>query len=257
MIRIMFNSEKGGTGKTSLSTLYAAYRAIRGDRVIVVDLDMQAHATISFNIEPQPGLYNALVRGASLESQLITPASEAWIPEGKHAAGELYVLPGNSESAAITSTVDDPDALAALLSQAEAYADVVIIDTPPAGGMLLALAWQAVDHVVIPVQLEALSMHGLMGTIRRASRSRVQLAAIVPNMMQQTVLHNYYAEELREAASAQGWHVLPPIGRRIEWAESSSMRQMIYGIEGSMSKARAEAIEFCTHLTRQLERYHA
>ena len=256
MIRLMFNSEKGGTGKTTLSTLYAAFRAIRGDRVLLVDLDPQANATLSFDLEPTPGLYNSVVRGASLESQVVAPHPASWLPEGMAAKGSLHLLPGNSETVAIVHSVDDPESLSRVINEAEAFADLVIIDTPPSGGMLMAFAWQAVDYAVIPVQLEMLSMHGLMGSLRRAARSHVRLAGIVPNMVQNTALHAHYMDTLRTTASENGWNVMAPIARRIEWAESSEFRQMIFAVNAGMSKARLEAIQFCNELSKTMEPQH-
>lgn len=267
-MRILFNSEKGGTGKTTLSTLLAAYLAMRGRRVLIIDLDnIQAHATKTFGLEPGPGLYDCIVRGVPLAERVKAPPADVWVPEGGQAAGSVHVLPTNTEALGIPYQSDDWLALAKVLEtpsqpprstgkgQAAAYDyDVVIVDSPPSGGMMLTLAWHAVDCVIIPTELERLSIDGLIGTLERAEQSGTRLLGIVPNRVKmQTVLHRHYYALLTEAAEASGWPVLDPIADAIAWADSSHIGQMIYGAGVEMGRARREAIRFCRAVEGMME----
>lgn len=53
MLRIAVINEKGGVGKTTTTVNLAAALAERGRKVLAIDLDKQAHTTISFGLEPQ------------------------------------------------------------------------------------------------------------------------------------------------------------------------------------------------------------
>lgn len=254
MQTIMFNSEKGGTGKTTLATLSAAFLAVTGRRVLLLDFDPQAHATISFGVAKAPGLYDVLVRGVDIVDRFITPPPESFDPRGS-GRGSLYIVPGNEETYAIPTIVKEVEALKAILDDLTDLIDIVIIDTAPAAGLLLTLPWSASDYVLVPSRMEYLSLDGIAGTVRRSQREGVELMGIIPTMFRsQTVLHQHHYTEIREAATQYAWPLWEPIADRIEWAEASTMRSMIYSLDGPMSKARHEAIKFGKRVGNELAR---
>ncbi len=251
MKTVMFNSEKGGTGKTTLATLSAAYLAVRGSRVIVIDFDPQAHATISLNLPKEPGMFEVLGRGKPITQWLRQPTPEFVAPPGGM-RGELVILPGDEDTQAIPLRAKDEFALLEMLEDIDEAFDIAIIDTAPSAGMLLTLSWKASDFVLIPSQLEFLSMDGVAGTIERAQKSNVKLLGIVPNMYQDTALHEGYLNDLMAAGAQFGWPIWDRIKLRVEWKEASALRRQMWAINAQMSKARHEAIQFCKRLEASL-----
>jgi chromosome partitioning protein len=251
MKTVMFNSEKGGTGKTTLSTLAAAYLAVVGYRVLMLDFDPQANATKSFKLPAEPGLFEVIARGKEIGEWLRKPDPEMFAPSSG-VKGELYVLPGDEDTHAVPLRAHDEYALVEMLEDLEDAFDIAIIDTAPSAGMLLTLPWKAADYVIIPTQLEYLSIDGVAGTIVRAEKNEATLLGIVPNMYQSTVVHDMYLDMLKEAAEVNGWTIWEPIARRIEWAEASSMRTMMWAIDAGMTKARTEAIQFCKRIEKAI-----
>ena len=73
MKTITLLNEKGGVGKTTLSTHLAAYLALRGKKVILVDADAQAHATVTLGIAKSSGFYDLMVRDDSFQRLVISP----------------------------------------------------------------------------------------------------------------------------------------------------------------------------------------
>lgn len=253
MQTIVFNSEKGGTGKTTLSTHVAALIAAYGGRVLLIDADPQGHATISFGIEKQPGLYNVLVRGEDIVKHLRTPDAERYAPPGVEPKGQLFVLPGNVETHAITSLLEEADALAEVLEDIEEAVDFVIIDTPPSPGLLLSLIYNAADYVIVPTQMEMLSLDGVAGTIAAANKRGVKLLGIIPNQYREnTMLHKYFMEKLEEIATENNWNTFTPIAQRIVWAEASTLQQMVYSLDGEAGKARVEAGKLAREIMKAL-----
>src|SRR5262245_61700860 len=66
-------NQKGGCGKTTTAVNLAGALAARGERVCLVDLDPQAHATLALSVAVEPGersLADVLLRGTSLRETL-------------------------------------------------------------------------------------------------------------------------------------------------------------------------------------------
>ena len=75
-------NQKGGVGKTTTTANTAAALAALGQRVVVIDLDPQAHLTIHLGIEPQsvrPGSYEVLMQSAEFEQALMMVRSNLWL----------------------------------------------------------------------------------------------------------------------------------------------------------------------------------
>jgi cellulose biosynthesis protein BcsQ len=250
---ITVNSEKGGTGKTTIATHVAALLAARGKRVLLVDFDPQGSATISFGLKPEPALYNVLVRDMDIADAIRQPDVERYVPPGTQSKGHLYLLPGNPETHGIVAQVDDRDVFAEKLADIEDAIDIVVIDTAPSPGMLLTLAYRATNYVLIPSQMEFLSLVGLTSTIQAATKYQVRLLAIQPNQYRaSTELHTHHYQQLCEAAAEYGWTVWQPIPQGIAWAEASANRTMVYSLEGSIGKPRTEALALASRVEEAL-----
>jgi cellulose biosynthesis protein BcsQ len=250
---IAVNSEKGGTGKTTIATHVSALLAARGKKVLLVDFDPQGNAGLSFGLDPEPGLYNMLVRGVDIADVIRQPNPERFCPPSVVPKGELYVLPGNAETHAITTVLEDRDAFVDALDDVAHLIDVVVIDTAPSPGMLLTLVYQAAHWLLVPCQMEFRSIVGLMNTVSRARKADIKLMAIQPNQYRgNTDLHSHHYNELCEVAQEHQWDVWEPIPLSIAWAEASTMRTMVYSLEGNVGKARSEAQALATRVEKAL-----
>lgn len=251
MKTIMFNSQKGGTGKTTLATLTGAFMASEGARVLMIDLDPQGHVARSFGLNKEHGLFQVMQRGDDIIDWLREPDPERWTLNGKP-KGKLYILPGDEETGVLPNLLNNPYSLAELTEDVEDLFDVCIFDTNPSAGALLGWSYFASDYIVIPTALEFLSLDGVAQTITTAKRANVELIGIVPNNVKHTVLHQTYAKTLAEAAQQNGWTILPTIYDRIEWAEASALNTIIYSVHAKMSKARVEAIRLAQIISQRM-----
>jgi chromosome partitioning protein len=154
---IAIANQKGGVGKSSVATNLPVFLAALGKRVLLVDMDSQANATLSLGIAPRKlplSVYHALMDQVSPSAVIrkspffgyeIMPAS----PDLAGATVELVNLE------------DREFKLSRILDKVKDSYDYVLIDSPPSLGMLTLNALCAADEVLIPVQCEYLALEGL------------------------------------------------------------------------------------------------
>ncbi len=156
MRRIAVLNQKGGVGKTTTTVNLAAALAAEGHRTLVLDLDPQAHATLHLGLLPGrsgPSLYDVLTQNM--------PLAEC----RKQAADNLYICGSHIDLAAaeveLIGTVGREVILRDALEADDEQFDYVLMDCPPALGILTLNALCAAREVFIPLQAHFLALHGL------------------------------------------------------------------------------------------------
>ena len=156
MRRIAVINQKGGVGKTTTAVNLAAALARNGERVCVLDLDPQAHATTHFGVEPdgdRPSVYDVLVRGRPLA-------------DVRREAGEnLALITSDINLAAaeveLAGVVGREVILREALTQDTERYNYLLMDCAPSLGVLTINALAAADEVFIPLQPHFFALHGL------------------------------------------------------------------------------------------------
>ena len=156
MRSIAIMNQKGGVGKTTTAVNVSAALAATGQRVCLIDLDPQAHASLHFGMESPPGtasIYEILVGKARLADVRREVGENLWlVPASLDLAGAEVELAGEVGRELILrdKLPDDQHSL-----------DYLFIDCPPSLGVLTLNALAAVEEVFIPLQPHFLALHGL------------------------------------------------------------------------------------------------
>ncbi len=153
----LFLNYKGGTGKTSISAAYGYYLAQQGNKVLMVDLDAQAHLTTYLNqegVHHEKNLYSVIVRKERL-SNIIVPTS---LPTLKLLPSSISL---SSLELSLSRMVSKELKLKKALRTIEKDYDYIIIDAAPSIGLLSLNAILASDVILIPALADFLSFHGL------------------------------------------------------------------------------------------------
>lgn len=149
-------NQKGGVGKTTTTVNVGAALAERGFRVLLIDMDPQAHATLHMGIEntaDEPSIYQVLCGNSTLAEISRKIDQKLWLA-GSHidlAAAEVELAGIDGREMILRGS---------LAEVADQY-DFVIIDCPPSLGVLTINALAAVDEVILPMQPHFLALHGL------------------------------------------------------------------------------------------------
>jgi chromosome partitioning protein len=156
MRRIAIINQKGGVGKTTTAVNLAAALAESGQRVCILDLDPQAHATTHLGIEPDgkaPSMYDVLIDSRPLAEVRRQIGENLWI-----AASDINLAAAEVELAGV---VGREVILRDLLLQDEGAFDFVFMDCAPSLGVLTLNALAAANEVFIPLQPHFLALHGM------------------------------------------------------------------------------------------------
>lgn len=244
-------NQKGGVGKTTTSVNLSAAIALQGKSVLLVDLDPQGNATSGFGIDTrslQRTIYNCLIKQDVCENII-----------QKTSVNGLSILPSNADLAGAEIELANIDGREHHLRDAikgiiNTY-DVIVLDCPPALGVLTINALAAAKSVLIPVQCEYYAMEGLsrlIGSIERVKQSinpDLFIEGIVLTMFDaRNTLARQVSEQVRNHFGSKVYQSVIPRNVTLAEAPSYGRPGILYNVASSGSQAYLSlAKEFLDH----------
>jgi len=218
-------NQKGGVGKTTTTVNLAACLAAMGHRVLLVDLDSQANATSGVGLEKVEG--GSVYRPLLGEGGLLERVKPTAFPRLEVIPSEVDLCGAEIELARTEDNLQRLRQGFAPLRDSGRF-DVILLDCPPALGLLTLNAYAASDSLIIPLQCEYYALEGIATVTRILSQVRdgginaeLRILGVVMTMFDaRTKLAQSVVGEVRQHFGDQVFETVIPRTTRLAEAPS-------------------------------------
>lgn len=230
-------NQKGGVGKTTTSVNLSTALALRGHKVLMVDMDPQGNGSSALNADPnKPTIYQALCSG--------TPLSKA-IQQGE--LENLFFIASDTHLSAFEiEAISEPSweyQLKTILNPIANNYEYIFIDCPPSLGPLTVNVLVASESFIVPLQCEYYALEGLSrlkDTIKRVRENfnpQLELKGILLTMFdQRNSLSHQIEAEVRKHFNEKVFHTIIP--RNIRLSEAPGFGKSIFQYDPGSTGAR-------------------
>ena len=228
---IAIANQKGGVGKTTTAINLSSCLAVKGKKVLILDIDPQGNTTSGLGIEKtkiEKSIYDVLINGEDIKNAIYNTVVE-----------NLEICPSNIELAGAEVELVPVIARETRLKNALAHIrndyEYVIIDCPPSLGLLTVNALTAANTILVPIQCEYYALEGLsqlMNTvkiIKKHLNPELEVEGVVLTMFDaRTNLSIQVVEEVKKYFSNKVYRTIIPRNVRLSEAPSYGLPIILY-----------------------------
>jgi len=228
---IAIANQKGGVGKTTTAVNLSSCLAVKGKKVLIIDIDPQGNTTSGLGIDKtriEKSIYDVIINDV--------PISETYI-ETK--VKNLVLSPSNIQLAGaeveLVSVISRETRLKYALQDIKDDFHYIIIDCPPSLGLITVNALTAADTILVPIQCEYYALEGLsqlMNTVKLVQKHLnpdLKVEGVVLTMFDaRTNLSIQVVEEVKKYFGNKVYRTIIPRNVRLSEAPSYGLPIILY-----------------------------
>ncbi len=169
-------NQKGGTGKTTTTINLGSALSKLGKKVLLIDLDPQSNLSYSLAIPSEKGTLADVFLGSKKIKEILVEKNNIWVAPGSNDLVDIEI--------SLVTEKEREKFLKSILSEVKGF-DYVLIDCPPSLSVLTLNALTAAHEVLIPLQMEVLTLQGLdqitktVTKVKKAFNPKLNIKGIV------------------------------------------------------------------------------
>jgi chromosome partitioning protein len=228
---IAITNQKGGVGKSTTAVNVSAYLGSYGYKTLLIDIDPQSNSTSGLGINSsdlKESIYDILIHDREPDEVILDTGYE-----------NLKIIPSSIELAGaeveLVSSLKREFKLKDAVSKIEKDYDFILIDCPPALGLLTINALTAAREVIIPIQCEYYALEGLgqllntIDLVKKNLNDTLKIKGAIMTMYDPRIkLAEQVIEEVRNFFSEKVYETVIPRNVRLSEAPSYGKPIMEY-----------------------------